>query len=66
MGDDGRGRCDPRQVLRWLGRNGVSSLLVEGGGEVVLNAQVTGLEHDGPVEGIARLLRCRGQARQGL
>jgi diaminohydroxyphosphoribosylaminopyrimidine deaminase/5-amino-6-(5-phosphoribosylamino)uracil reductase len=34
VGDDGRGRCDLRQVLRWLGENGVTSLLVEGGGEV--------------------------------
>ncbi len=34
VGDDGRGRCDLRQVLRWLGIHEVSSLLVEGGGEV--------------------------------
>jgi len=34
VGDDGQGRCDLRQVLRWLGAHGVSSLLVEGGGEV--------------------------------
>ncbi len=34
VGDDGRGRCDLRQALRWLGLHGVSSLLVEGGGEV--------------------------------
>lgn len=34
VGDDGRGRCDLRQVLRWLGSHEVSSLLVEGGGEV--------------------------------
>jgi len=34
VGDDGRGRCDLRQVLRWLGDEGVSSVLVEGGGEV--------------------------------
>jgi diaminohydroxyphosphoribosylaminopyrimidine deaminase/5-amino-6-(5-phosphoribosylamino)uracil reductase len=34
VGDDGHGRCDLRQVLRWLGGHGVSSLLVEGGGEV--------------------------------
>lgn len=34
VGDDGRGRCDLRQVLRWLGEHGVTSLLVEGGGEV--------------------------------
>ncbi|NWG00559.1 MAG: bifunctional diaminohydroxyphosphoribosylaminopyrimidine deaminase/5-amino-6-(5-phosphoribosylamino)uracil reductase RibD [Thermoanaerobaculaceae bacterium] len=34
VGDDGQGRCDLRQVLRWLGGAGVSSLLVEGGGEV--------------------------------
>lgn len=34
VGDDGTGRCDLRQVLRWLGGHQVSSLLVEGGGEV--------------------------------
>lgn len=34
VGDDGNGRCDLRQVLRWLGGHQVSSLLVEGGGEV--------------------------------
>ncbi len=34
VGNDGQGRCDLRQVLRWLGTHGVSSLLVEGGGEV--------------------------------
>jgi diaminohydroxyphosphoribosylaminopyrimidine deaminase/5-amino-6-(5-phosphoribosylamino)uracil reductase len=34
VGDDGQGRCDLRQVLRWLGARGVTSLLVEGGGEV--------------------------------
>ncbi|MFI5143386.1 MAG: bifunctional diaminohydroxyphosphoribosylaminopyrimidine deaminase/5-amino-6-(5-phosphoribosylamino)uracil reductase RibD [Thermoanaerobaculales bacterium] len=34
VGDDGQGRCDLRQMLRWLGSRGVSSLLVEGGGEV--------------------------------
>ena len=34
VGDDGRGKCDLRQVLRWLGTHEVSSLLVEGGGEV--------------------------------
>jgi diaminohydroxyphosphoribosylaminopyrimidine deaminase/5-amino-6-(5-phosphoribosylamino)uracil reductase len=34
VGDDGLGRCDLRQVLRWLGKHEVSSLLVEGGGEV--------------------------------
>ena len=34
VGDDGRGRCDLRQALRWLGAHGVTSLLVEGGGEV--------------------------------
>ncbi len=34
VGDDGEGRCDLRQVLRWLGRHGVTSVLVEGGGEV--------------------------------
>ncbi len=34
VGDDGTGRCDLRQVLRWLGSHQVSSLLVEGGGEV--------------------------------
>ena len=34
VGDDGRGQCDLRQVLRWLGAHGASSVLVEGGGEV--------------------------------
>ena len=34
VGDDGRGQCDLRHVLRWLGAHGVSSVLVEGGGEV--------------------------------
>jgi diaminohydroxyphosphoribosylaminopyrimidine deaminase/5-amino-6-(5-phosphoribosylamino)uracil reductase len=34
VGSDDRGRCELRQVLRWLGSHGVSSLLVEGGGEV--------------------------------
>lgn len=34
VGDDGHGRCDLRQVLRALGKANVSSLLVEGGGEV--------------------------------
>ncbi len=34
VGDDGRGRCDLRQVLRWLGEAGITSVLVEGGGEV--------------------------------
>lgn len=34
VGSDERGRCDLRPALRWLGSHGVSSLLVEGGGEV--------------------------------
>jgi len=34
VGDDGCGRCDLRQILRWLGTHEISSLLVEGGGEV--------------------------------
>ncbi len=34
VGDDGREQCDLRQVLRWLGVRGASSVLVEGGGEV--------------------------------
>jgi len=34
VGPDERGRCELRPVLRWLGSHGVSSLLVEGGGEV--------------------------------
>jgi diaminohydroxyphosphoribosylaminopyrimidine deaminase/5-amino-6-(5-phosphoribosylamino)uracil reductase len=34
VGGDERGRCDLRQVLRWLGSHQVSSVLVEGGGEV--------------------------------
>jgi len=34
VGDDGHGRCDLGEALRWLGGRQVSSLLVEGGGEV--------------------------------
>jgi diaminohydroxyphosphoribosylaminopyrimidine deaminase/5-amino-6-(5-phosphoribosylamino)uracil reductase len=34
VGDDGREHRDLRQVLRWLGAQGASSVLVEGGGEV--------------------------------
>lgn len=34
VGEDERGRCDLRQVLRWLGSHGTSSVLVEGGGEM--------------------------------
>jgi diaminohydroxyphosphoribosylaminopyrimidine deaminase/5-amino-6-(5-phosphoribosylamino)uracil reductase len=34
VGDDGQGGRDLRQVLRWLGAHGASSVLVEGGGEV--------------------------------
>ena len=34
VGEDEHGRCDLRQVLRWLGSRQVSSVLVEGGGEV--------------------------------
>ncbi len=34
IGGDERGRCELRQALRWLGSHQVSSLLVEGGGEV--------------------------------
>lgn len=34
VGDDGHGRCDLAAVLRWLGGQQVSSLLVEGGSEV--------------------------------
>ncbi|MFH1176051.1 MAG: bifunctional diaminohydroxyphosphoribosylaminopyrimidine deaminase/5-amino-6-(5-phosphoribosylamino)uracil reductase RibD [Acidobacteriota bacterium] len=34
VGDDGRGRCDLRQTLRWLTAHEVTSVLVEGGGEV--------------------------------
>jgi len=34
VGDDGHEHCDLRQVLRWLGARGASSVLVEGGGEV--------------------------------
>lgn len=33
VGGDERGRCDLRQVAKWLGARGISSLLVEGGGE---------------------------------
>lgn len=34
VGADEQGRCGLRPVLRWLGSHGISSLLVEGGGEV--------------------------------
>lgn len=34
VGGDEHGRCDLRQVLRWLGSHQISSVLVEGGGEV--------------------------------
>lgn len=34
VGADEHGRCDLRLALRWLGSHGISSLLVEGGGEV--------------------------------
>ncbi|HUK12147.1 MAG TPA: bifunctional diaminohydroxyphosphoribosylaminopyrimidine deaminase/5-amino-6-(5-phosphoribosylamino)uracil reductase RibD [Thermoanaerobaculaceae bacterium] len=43
VGDDGHGRCDLRQALRWLGGRGVTSLLVEGGGEVHWSFLVEGL-----------------------
>ncbi len=33
VGGDERGRCDLRQVVKWLAARGISSLLVEGGGE---------------------------------
>lgn len=33
VGSDDRGRCDLRQVMKWLAGRGVSSVLVEGGGE---------------------------------
>lgn len=33
VGGDERGRCDLRQVVKWLGGRGISSVLVEGGGE---------------------------------
>jgi diaminohydroxyphosphoribosylaminopyrimidine deaminase/5-amino-6-(5-phosphoribosylamino)uracil reductase len=47
VGDDGRGRCDLRQVLHWLGEHEVSSLLVEGGGEVHWS-----FLHEGLVQGL--------------
>jgi len=34
VGDDGHGRCDLGEVLRWLGGRQVSSMLVEGGSEI--------------------------------
>jgi diaminohydroxyphosphoribosylaminopyrimidine deaminase/5-amino-6-(5-phosphoribosylamino)uracil reductase len=43
VGDDGHGRCDLRQVLRWLGGHQVSSVLVEGGGEVHWSFLLEGL-----------------------
>jgi len=45
VGDDGRGRCDLRQVLRRLGSNQISSVLVEGGGEVHWSFLREGLAH---------------------
>jgi len=45
VGDDERGQCDLRQVLRWLGAHGVSSVLVEGGGEVHWSFLREGLAH---------------------
>lgn len=33
VGSDEKGRCDLRQVMKWLAGRGVSSVLVEGGGE---------------------------------
>ncbi len=45
VGDDGRGRCDLRQVLRWLGSHATSSVLVEGGGEVHWSFLREGLAH---------------------
>ena len=45
VGDDGRDRCDLRQVLRWLGTHEVSSVLVEGGGEVHWSFLKEGLAH---------------------
>jgi len=33
VGGDERGRCDLHQVVKWLAGRGISSLLVEGGGE---------------------------------
>ena len=45
VGDDGHGRCDLRQVLRWLGTHKASSVLVEGGGEVHWSFLQEGLAH---------------------
>ncbi len=45
VGEDEHGRCDLRQVLRWLGGHEVSSLLVEGGGEVHWSFLKEGLAH---------------------
>jgi diaminohydroxyphosphoribosylaminopyrimidine deaminase/5-amino-6-(5-phosphoribosylamino)uracil reductase len=45
VGDDQRGRCDLRQVLRRLASNGTSSVLVEGGGEVHWSFLREGLAH---------------------
>lgn len=33
VGEDERGRCDLHQVMKWLGALGISSVLIEGGGE---------------------------------
>ncbi len=45
VGSDEHGRCNLRPVLRWLGSHGVSSLLVEGGGEVHWSFLREGLAH---------------------
>ncbi|MCU0293964.1 MAG: bifunctional diaminohydroxyphosphoribosylaminopyrimidine deaminase/5-amino-6-(5-phosphoribosylamino)uracil reductase RibD [Thermoanaerobaculaceae bacterium] len=45
VGPDERDRCNLRPVLRWLGSHGVSSLLVEGGGEVHWSFLSEGLAH---------------------
>jgi diaminohydroxyphosphoribosylaminopyrimidine deaminase/5-amino-6-(5-phosphoribosylamino)uracil reductase len=45
VGDDGRRQCDLRQVLRWLGTHRVTSVLVEGGGEVHWSFLKEGLAH---------------------
>jgi diaminohydroxyphosphoribosylaminopyrimidine deaminase/5-amino-6-(5-phosphoribosylamino)uracil reductase len=46
VGDDSRGGRDLRQVLRWLGTHGASSVLVEGGGEVHWSFLHEGLAQD--------------------
>lgn len=46
VADDGSGRCNLREVLRWLGGHLISSVLVEGGGEVHWSFLAEGLAQE--------------------